>query len=164
MIGLETDRLSFRQWVNADYPLIESFFKAEENARYIGGVQKSEATWRLMASYIGHYELYGYSYLAVEEKDKGQLIGAVGLWNSDPWPEPELGYWLLPQWQRKGFGTEAAEAVKTYGKEQAKLLSLVSYINAKNKPSKKLAVRLGARLDSTIDLLDFGPHEVYRYW
>ena len=164
MIGLETERLIFRQWKKEDYPAFAAFYSVKENALFVGGIKTPEASWRLMASYIGHYTLKGYSYLAVEEKQSGKLIGTIGLWNSDPWPEPELGYWLLPDSQGKGFGVEAGIAVKNYALDGLQLKSLVSYIDPLNEPSKKLALRLGATLDTTIQLLDFGSHEVYRYW
>lgn len=163
MIGLTTDRLIFRQWKNEDYPFFSAFYTDEANARFVGGQKKPEEAWRLMATYIGHYELKGFSYLAIEEKESGKLIGTVGLWNSAPWPEPELGYWLLPSAQGKGFGVEAGLAVKDYALKDLSFNSLVSYINPDNEPSKKLALRLGAQYDNTIPLLDFGPHEVYRY-
>ena len=164
MINLETERLIFRQWQLEDYEAFSSYYSEEEQARFVGGVKTKEESWRLMATYIGHYVLHGYSYPAIYEKETNQLIGTIGLWNSDPWPEPELGYWLLPQSQRKGYGVEAGLAVKNFAKKTLNLPSLVSYIDAKNKPSKQLAKRLGAQYDSTIDLLDFGPHEVFRYW
>lgn len=163
MKGLETDRLVFRQWKNEDYPAFAEFYSDEANARFVGGLKKPEAAWRLMATYTGHYELKGYSYLAIDEKSSGRLIGTVGLWNSEPWPEPELGYWLLPEAQGKGYGVEAGMAVKDYALKTIQFNSLVSYIDPVNEPSKKLALRLGAHCDSTIELLDFGPHEVFRY-
>ncbi len=163
MIHLETERLKFRQWTLNDFETIARFFSEEEDTRFVGGVKKPEEAWRLMATYVGHYELFGYSYLAITEKVSGNLIGTVGLWNSKPWPEPELGYWLLPQAQGKGYGVEAGLAVKDFALNEANLSSLVSYIDPKNEPSKKLALKLGARLDGTIELLEFGPHEVYRY-
>jgi len=163
MIGLETERLIFRQWRNSDHHVFAEFYKHEENARFVGGTKTPEESWRLMASYMGHYELNGYSYLAIDEKDSGNLIGTVGLWNSQPWPEPELGYWLLPDAQGKGYGAEAGLALKKFAFEELNLTSLVSYIDPANEPSKKLALRLGAQYDSTIELLNFGKHQVYRY-
>lgn len=163
MTHLETERLNFRLWSAQDYEPLSQFYQNEQYARFVGGTKSAEESWRLMATYIGHYQLNGYSYLAIEEKTTGNLIGTVGLWNSIPWPEPELGYWLLPAAHGKGYGVEAGLAVKDYALNTLKFDSLVSYIDPANQPSKKLALRLGAKLDQTINLLDFGPHEVYRY-
>ncbi|OEK00587.1 hypothetical protein BFP97_03290 [Roseivirga sp. 4D4] len=163
MIGLTTERLLFRQWQPSDYQIFSDFYTKKENAQYVGGIKGPEDSWRLMATYVGHYILKGYSYLAVEEKSTKQLIGTVGLWNSEPWPEKELGYWLLPEAQGKGFGLEAGIAVRDYALEILNFDSLVSYIDPSNKASVQLATRLGAKYDTTLDLLDFGPHAVYRY-
>jgi len=163
MIGLETERLIFRQWRSSDYPLIAEFYQNIYNARFVGGLKTAEEAWRLMSTYIGHYELKKYSYLAIDEKSSGKLIGTIGLWNSTPWPEPELGYWLLPRAQGKGYGLEGGKAVKNFAIETLKLDSLVSYIDASNEASKKLATRLGGVYEETIELLDFGTHEVFRY-
>ncbi len=163
MIGLETDRLIFRQWTKTDFPAIAAFYADENNARYVGGVKTPEQAWRAMAMYIGHYVLNGFSYLAIDEKATGRLIGTVGLWDSEPWPEREMGYWLLPKGQGKGYGVEAGTAVKNYAINTLEFDSLVSFIDPTNEPSKKLAQRVGARFDGVIELLDFGPHEVYRY-
>lgn len=163
MLQLTTERLQFRQWTEEDYPPVQAFFTKKENAQFVGGVQNPESSWRLIATYVGHFQLKGYSYLAIETKSDEQLIGTVGLWKSEPWPEHEMGYWLLPRMQGKGYGLEAGKAVLNHGKAIG-LPSLVSYIDPRNEPSKKLALGLGAHLDSTIQLLEFGPHEVYRYW
>ncbi len=163
MLDIHMERLTFRPWALDDFEEIAAFFAVEDNARYVGGVKVPEQAWRLLATYTGHHQLMGYSYLALTEKDGGALVGTVGLWNSEPWPEPELGYWLLPRAQGKGYGVEAGIAVRDYALETLNLPSLVSYIDPANEPSKKLALRLGAELDGVIELLDFGPHEVYRY-
>lgn len=163
MIGLETDRLIFRQWKHSDFSVLAEFYEEEENARFVGGTKNAEEAWRLMSTYIGHYELNGYSYLAIDEKKSGNLIGTIGLWNSTPWPEPELGYWLLPKAQGKGYGVEGGLALKEIALKTLKLNTLVSYIDPSNQPSKKLSLKLGGKYDKTINLLDFGIHEVYRY-
>lgn len=164
MIGLETERLIFRQWKNSDFEAFAEFYSDEQNARFVGGVKKPEDAWRLMAAYAGHYSLKGFSYLATVEKNSNRLVGTVGLWDSDPWPEHELGYWLLPAAQGTGMGVEAGIAVRDFARQELQLPSLVSYIDPANEPSKKLALKLGAQPDGIIELLDYGPHEVYRHW
>ena len=101
--------------------------------------------------------------MAVEEKEGGKFLGCAGLWKSPPWPELELGYWLLKEVQGKGYATEAAVRVKEFAFQQIKAKTLVSFIHPANEPSKKLAQRLGGIYEKTIELLDFGPHCVYRY-
>ena len=164
MRTLETPRLRFRDWSLDDFPVLSDFFAQPEEARYIGGSRAPEATWRLMATYQGHFHWFGYSYLAMERRDTGRLVGTVGLWNSAPWPEPELGYWLLPDARGQGFGLEAGRSALEFAKERARLPSLVSYIDSSNSPSQRLAAGLGAEQDGTIELLTFGPHQVWRYW
>lgn len=163
MIGLETKRLRFRLWQESDFESFSEYFADVENARYLGGIKSREESWRLMASYLGHYGLKGYGYWAIEEKTTSQLVGCVGLWNSEPWPEPELGYWLLEEMQGKGFAKEAAEKVRDYAFGKLQMDTFVSYIDPENSPSIKLALRLGALYDKDIKLLDFGVHRIYRY-
>lgn len=163
MKNLETERLKFREWQSADFHDFARFYEKKANAEFVGGVKTAEQAWRLMATYLGHYQLKGFSYLALETKADQALVGTVGLWKSAPWPEHELGYWLLPHMQGKGYAAEAGKAVLQFAQE-LRLPSLVSYIDPANMPSKKLAMKLGATHTETISLLDFGPHEVYRYW
>ncbi len=163
MMGMETQRLVFRQWRPEDYATFAAFFSDPEVARFVGGIKSSEEAWRLMATYVGHYELNQFGYLAIDDKNTDALIGTVGLWKSEPWPEVELGYWLLPAAHGQGFAQEAAQAVMKYAFDVLALPTLVSYIDPANTPSIALAQRLGAVMDGEIELLEFGPHQVYRY-
>lgn len=163
MTQLETDRLILRQWQESDFEHLKYYYSKEETAKYVGGVKSPEEAWRLMATYIGHGQLKGFSYMAVAEKSSGKFVGSVGLWKSEPWPELELGYWFLKEMQGKGYATEAVTRLKEYAFHQLQAPTLVSYIAADNLPSIKLAERLGAKYEKTIELLHFGPHGVYRY-
>ena len=163
MIGLVTDRLKFRLWRESDFEIFTEYFLNEENAKYLGGVKSKEEAWRLMASYMGHYHLKGFGYLAIEERSTEKFVGCAGLWKSDPWPELELGYWLLDKMQGYGYATEAAKKVKDYAFQILDVKTLVSYIDPHNQPSINVALRLGASYEKDIELLDFGVHMVYRY-
>jgi RimJ/RimL family protein N-acetyltransferase len=163
MVEQETDRLLLRQWRAEDFEIYAAYFADENTAKYVGGVTDREQAWRRLASYIGHWELMGFGYWAVEEKKSRAFVGAVGLWFSDGWPELELGYWLMPTMYGKGYATEAGIKSRDYAWEVVCATSLVSYIHPENVPSKKVAARLGATFEKTIELLEHGPHCVYRY-
>lgn len=160
---LETPRLMMREWRTGDFEHYAAYYADPEMARFVGGVLTREQAWRKMASLAGHWSLRGYGYWAVEERDSGRFVGCVGLWQSDGWPELELGYWLAPGMQGRGYATEAGARARDYAWETVRTSSLVSYIDPDNEASKRVAVRLGANPEGTIELLDFGPHCVYRY-
>jgi RimJ/RimL family protein N-acetyltransferase len=112
---------------------------------------------------VGHWTLRGYGYWAVEEKETQAFVGCVGLSFPEGWPELELGYWLIPEAYGKGYATEAGLKARNYAFDDLGTKSLVSYIDPANEASKRVAERLGAKYDDTIDLLEHGPHCVYRY-
>lgn len=163
MEQLETDRLRLRHWLEKDFDAYASYYADEETARFVGGTHTRDKAWRRMASELGHWALRGFGYWAVEEKATGALVGCVGLWLPEGWPELELGYWLLPQMQGMGYAAEAGRRALDYAYAELGVDTLVSYIDPDNEPSIRLAERLGGRYEETIELLDFGPHRVYRY-
>jgi RimJ/RimL family protein N-acetyltransferase len=159
----ETERLFLRQWRLEDFEAYASYYADENLARFVGGPCDRESAWRKMASLAGHWVLRDFGYWAVEEKGSGDFVGCVGLWQSDGWPEVELGYLLMPDKQGRGYATEAGREAQHFARCVAKISSLVSYIDPRNAPSIRVAERLGGRFDGAIDLLDFGRHNIYRY-
>jgi RimJ/RimL family protein N-acetyltransferase len=117
-----------------------------------------------MALMIGHWQLHGHGYWALEEKQSEQFVGCMGLWKSPGWPELELGYWLVGAHHGKGFGREAGQACVEYAGKTLNAESLVSYIDKDNIPSIKLAESIGAVYEQTIELDTHGPHGVYRHF
>jgi RimJ/RimL family protein N-acetyltransferase len=163
LIELKTERLLLRQWQQKDFEPYAEYYADEEMARYVGGRSDRPNAWRRMASLIGHWVLRGYGYWAVEEMKTGEFVGCVGLWFPEGWPELELGYWLMRDMQGKGYATEAAVKAREYAFEVLQADTLVSYIHPDNEPSKRVAERLGARYENTIELLEHGPHCVFRH-
>ena len=163
MNELKTERLLLRQWEERDFEFYAEYFADEDAARYVGGHCDRDTAWRRMATLIGHWALRGYGLWAVEEKETGTFVGCVGLWFSEGWPELELGYWLRRDMQGKGYAVEAARASRDYAYEVLGTETLVSYIHPDNEPSRRVAEKLGASFEEVIELLNHGPHCVYRY-
>ena len=160
---IETERLLLRAWQQFDYPPMRDYYSNPKMTEYLGGVQDAESAFRQMATYLGHWQLFGFGYWALEEKTTSHFVGGCGLWKSPQWPEIELGYWLLPDFHGKGIALEAAQAAKDYAFKTLNLNTLVSYIDADNKSSIRLAEKLGGQAEPAIELLNYGPHLVYRY-
>lgn len=163
-MNIETQRLELRQWTQGDYEPFALYYSDEANAKYVGGQKDAEQAWRHLALQAGHWALKGFGYWAVDEKSTGQFVGCVGLWQSPGWPELELGYWLVREHQGKGYALEACQRSIEFARRELRSKSLVSYIDPSNSSSIRLAERLGARYDGTIELASFGIHCVYRHF
>jgi RimJ/RimL family protein N-acetyltransferase len=115
-----------------------------------------------MALQIGHWALRGFGNWALEEKCSGRWVGYSGLWFPHGWPEPELGWSLAVHAHGQGYATEAARCVRAYAYGQLGLKTLVSYIVPSNLASQRVAARLDAKLERTIELRG-GRAGVYRH-
>lgn len=164
MSVIETERLRLRHWTERDFSDFARYYSDEDEARYVGGKKNLEEAWRHFALQLGHWQLKGFGYWAVDEKDSNNFVGCAGLWQSPGWPEVELGYWLLKDHRAKGYAFEACRHCIAFAKEASFSKSLVSYIDPNNLPSIRLAERLGARYEATIELATYGPHRVYRHF
>lgn len=163
MESIETKRLKLRQWNESDFRNFARYYADKDDARFVGGQMDTDQAWRHMALQIGHWKLKGFGYWAVDRRDTNEFVGCAGLWQSPGWPELELGYWLLKEHQGKGYALEACLRCIDYAREVLKASSLVSYIDPDNEPSIRLAKRLGAGYEGTVELATHGPHGVYRH-
>lgn len=108
--------------------------------------------WRHMAFLVGHWELLGYGYFAVEEKASGKFIGRIGYTNPDGWPGFELGWTLLPEFQGKGYATEGARFLLEYAFNEMDRDHVISVIHPDNERSIAVAVRLGEKLEGETEI------------
>jgi RimJ/RimL family protein N-acetyltransferase len=81
-------------------------------------------------------------YWGLGHKESSELIGTICLWNfSEDKTTAELGYELLPEFQKKGLMTEALEAVIEYAFLTLHLKDLKAYSNSENERSSRLLER-----------------------
>ncbi len=163
MPEIETNRLLLRGWQENDYACLLDIFTDEETSRYLGGIKTEWQTWRHMASFYGHWHLRGYAPFAIERKEDRKMIGYAGPWYPMGWPEPEIGYALIPSAQGEGFATEAAKACLRYVYDSLRWETCISMIDKNNMASKSVAQKLGATFETTTTMFDVSPGEQWRH-
>lgn len=141
---LETERLILRALREDDFPVYEKLAADPEVMRYLGGKTMTRVeAWRHMAFMVGHWQLRGYGYFALEEKSTGEFVGRAGFTNPAGWPGFELGWTVAPWHQRRGFAFEAAGRLLRYAFEDLDKDHVISLIHADNTPSRRVAEKLG---------------------
>lgn len=151
---LETPRLILRG-VDAerDFDAWAAMMADEETARFIGGVQERAAAWRSMCSVLGHWQVRGFGFFAVEEKASGAFIGRIGPWFPEGWPAPEVGWTLRREFWGRGYATEAASAALDWVFDRLFWESAIHIIEPANAPSLAVAARLGSQKVGRVDRL-----------
>jgi|GEM_PF-235366 len=160
---IETERLVLRQFKDQDWRDLHEYYSDVEATKYSVGRPLTEAdTWRTMCTMIGHWQLRRYGPYAAENKDTGKVIGPIGFWYPNDWPGPEIKWALAPKYWGMGFAREAALAIQEAGRLYLPDISLISLIHHLNTPSIKLAVSIGAELDSKISFRN-DTFNIYRH-
>ncbi len=158
---LQTERLILRAQTMDDWPDYLAMMQSERS-HFMGGPLSHDYTWGVFCHDVASWDLLGHGALMMEDKISGQTLGQVGL-NAGPlFPEHELGWFLYPDAEGKGFAFEAAQCLRDWVFDNLKLDSFVSYMDPNNERSIKLAQKLGGQLDKTAirtDPVDL----VYRY-
>jgi RimJ/RimL family protein N-acetyltransferase len=148
---VETERLLLRQFREQDLDAYAALLADAELMRYFNdGLATREQAWRHMAMHDGHWMLLGYGRWAVELKATGRMIGRVGMWCPEGWPEIELGWLLARDHWGYGYATEAAREGLRHTFGALALSHAISLIHPDNARSIRVAERLGGTLEQTI--------------
>jgi len=160
---IETDRLILRGWREDDVPAVKEIIVDEEASRFIGGVLPPWQAFRVICLFIGHWQMRGFSFLAVEEKASGECIGWCGMWRPDGWPENEIGYSFRRAYWGRGYASEAAAASLRFAYEKLGWQTAISCIDQDNKGSQGVAKRLGAGLEETGVEVNYFTADIWRH-
>lgn len=151
---LETPRLRLRAPRLGDMPAWAEVFMGP-SAQFLGGhvtgsPEDRDGAFTEFAATAALWLLRGHGPWAVETRE-GEVMGFVLIGFEPGDREPELGYLFLPKGEGKGYAFEAATAARDWALGPMRLPSLVSYIDPANARSRRLAQRLGAWRDGSVD-------------
>lgn len=149
---IETARLLLRPYVPEDWEAVHAYAAVPEFSRFEAwGPNSVEDTKQFIDSCIASMaeEPIRWYQLAVVLRETDRLIGGCTLRQLRPdVPEAFLGYAINPDYQRRGYATEAAAALINFGLTRLRFVRVYAECNAQNRASRCVLEKLGMRLVS----------------
>ena len=144
---IETDRLLLRDTTVDDYEALYDIMSDPETMRHSPKPFDEEKTRNWIQWNLDNYRKYGFGLWAVILKDTGAFIGDCGitLQSIDGEMLPEIGYHIHKKHWRKGYGSEAAKAVRDWVFQHTKYEAVYSYMKYTNEASYRTAMANGMR-------------------
>ncbi|MEH7236630.1 GNAT family N-acetyltransferase [Bacillus sp. JJ1562] len=143
---LETERLRLREIVHSDAQGIFDCFSNHDVTRYYGQdpITELKQAEQFVKFFAKNYKEKRGIRWAIELKNTEGFIGTIGFnaW-SPKHKRAEIGYELHPQFWRKGYITEAASKVISYGFNELGLTRIGAVVFLENKASNDLLAKLG---------------------
>jgi ribosomal-protein-alanine N-acetyltransferase len=140
---IETDRLIIRKHKDTDWKDLYEYLSLKEIYIFEPGepITKEDSKKIIIERSIGN------SFYAVVLKDENKMIGHLYFNQTEPkeyltW---ELGFIFNPNYQKRGFCTEASKKIIQYGFDNLNIHKVVSYCNPKNIASWKVLKKIGMK-------------------
>jgi RimJ/RimL family protein N-acetyltransferase len=99
---------------------------------------EEDAVAYIEKNFIPSYSELGFGFY----KDKTP-IGICGFIKHDYLDHPDIGFAILPQFEGKGFVSEAAQSVFEYGMNELKLKPILGITTHKNVGSRRILSKIG---------------------
>ena len=152
---LRTDRLLLRRWVPADSAPFATMNADPRVMQYLPGALSHEESDRFIGRIEAHFDRHDFGLWAVEIPGQVPFAGFIGLsipaFDAHFTPCVEIGWRLAAaQWGR-GYATEGARAVLSFGFETLRLGEIVSFTVADNLRSRRVMERIGMAYDPADD-------------
>jgi ribosomal-protein-alanine N-acetyltransferase len=152
---IRTDRLRLRPWLLSDrmpFAALNADPQAMEHLPAVLSRQESDA----LATRIEiHFAQHGFGLWALEIPNVASFAGFVGLsvpsFEAHFTPCVEIGWRLAPAHWGRGYATEGARAVLTFGFQTPALGEIVSFTVPGNVRSRRVMERIGMVHDSADD-------------
>jgi RimJ/RimL family protein N-acetyltransferase len=144
---LETTRLELREYVETDWERVHIYGSSKEFTRFEAWGPNSETDTKKfineMIANLAENPRYKFEF-AMIEKESGLLIGGCGLRREGSNSSVGVfGYAVNPEFQGKGFATEATKCLLEYGFKTLKLSVIYAVCDARNIASYTVMKKCG---------------------
>ena len=148
---LESERLIFRQLKDSDAPEVFKLRSNPDNMKYIPrpllkNEEEALAMIHMMNGKIAENTDINW---AVCIKNTDKIIGFMGFYRTQPENyRTEIGYMILPEYEGKGYVTEAVKAMLNYAFNSVGFHSVDAVIDPDNVGSEKVLLKNGFRKEA----------------
>ncbi|MCC6328641.1 MAG: GNAT family N-acetyltransferase [Acidobacteria bacterium] len=152
---LSTERLHLREVTAADAEFILELLNTPKFKAFIGdrGVRTiADAAKYIEGRFTKSYIENGFGLWLMERAADGGPVGICGFVSRNELPDPDIGFALLPQFERQGYAFEAADAVMRYGRETLKISRVLAITTLDNESSARLLGKIGFEFEREIDM------------
>ena len=160
---LSSERIILRGWQDSDFHPYTTLVSDPVMMRFIGGGAMSYKEAR--KEFDGMREQWidrKIGIFVIADKTSDELLGFTGLFESPLIDEPELSWSLSAKNHGKGYASEAAVLARNWAFREHNIGPLMSLVHPDNISSKRVAVRLGASVESHSTWMG-QPRLVYRH-
>lgn len=142
---IETARLRLRKLRMSDFDALRPILQDIEVMYAWEHAFSDEEVRDWLAENLRRYQADGYSYLAAEDRENGNLLGTTGLLTEQVDGTARLGIgWIYgKRFWGKGFAQEGAAALLRCAFETMGAENVIAAIRPENQSSRRLAERLG---------------------
>jgi len=142
---LDTARCRVREITPADVDRLYEIYEGPGITDFMEPLfEKREDEIAYTEDYIRcHYGFYDFGMWIVEEKESGIIIGRAGFDMREGYEEPELGFMIAADYQRKGYATEVCGALLAYASKELGFERVAAFTEDENVASVQLLKKLG---------------------
>ncbi|MCP3143038.1 GNAT family N-acetyltransferase [Pyxidicoccus xibeiensis] len=151
-----TERLLLRRIDEGDLDAVFTLHGDPETNRFTpsGTLGSRDAARERLALWVGDWTHHGVGYWTVERQDApGAVVGFGGVRHRELEGQQVLNlyYRFMPHAWGSGYATEVSRVALALAREHLPDVPVVALINLENEPSRRVAERLGMKLDRVID-------------
>lgn len=143
-LSLNTQRLNLRKIETSDAFFIYNLRSHEKNMQYVEmkpykNVERAESFIEHVKKDMENQEVF---FWVIETKANRNKVGTICLWSfSKKMKSAEVGYELLPLYQKKGYASEAIKAVMSFSKNKLELEIIDAITHELHKSSISLLLK-----------------------
>jgi [ribosomal protein S5]-alanine N-acetyltransferase len=153
-IILDTERLILREAERLDSQFIYDLLNSDKWLKYIGDREikaLDDAEKYINDKFIKSYRTNGFGLYVYELKDSHLPIGICGFIKRDYLDSVDIGFALLPKYERQGYTFEISDAVMKFGRRTLGLNKVFAITTKDNVASQELLKKLGFNFKSYIN-------------